>query len=117
MSISHVLAVVSVSDIDAANAWYQKLFGMPATNNPMPTLVEWQIVDHGWVQVHHDPERAGTALLNFAVDDLEAHLAGLAERGLSTPEIDTANKGVRLSTVNDPDGNTITFIGSFRPNY
>jgi hypothetical protein len=28
-----------------------------------------------------------------------------------------ANKGVQLSAVTDPDGNTITFIGNFRVNY
>jgi glyoxylase I family protein len=27
------------------------------------------------------------------------------------------NKGVQLSTINDPDGNTITFIGNFRVHY
>jgi hypothetical protein len=27
------------------------------------------------------------------------------------------NKGVQLSTVHDPDGNVITFIGDFRVQY
>ena len=117
MSIEHVLAVVPVSDIDAANAWYEKLFGRPADNNPMPVLVEWQVVPGGWVQVFIDEERAGSGLVNFAVDDLEAHIAGAGERGLEPGAIEDANKGVRLSTIVDPDGNTIRLIGGFRVDY
>jgi glyoxylase I family protein len=67
--------------------------------------------------VWEDPDRAGTALLNFAVDDLAAHLDELASRGFSPGEVQTVNKGVQLTAVTDPDGNTITFIGNFRVNY
>ncbi len=59
----------------------------------------------------------GTGLLNVAVDDLEAFLAALRERGLKPGEITDANKGVRLSALTDPDGNTVTFIGGFRVRY
>jgi glyoxylase I family protein len=117
VSIEHVLAVVPVSDIDAANTWYEKLFGRPADNNPMPVLVEWQVVPGGWVQVFIDEERAGSGLVNFAVDDLEAHIAQAGERGLEPGVIEDVNKGVRLSTIVDPDGNTIRLIGGFRVDY
>ena len=117
MSIEHVLAVVPVNDVEKSRAWYSSLFGRPADNNPMPTLVEWQVLPGAWVQVFNDPERAGSGLLNFAVDELEGHLSQVRGRGLDTGEIVEANKGVRLSTINDPDGNTITFIGGFRVVY
>jgi glyoxylase I family protein len=117
MSIEHVLAVVPVNDVEKSRAWYSSLFGRPADNNPMPTLVEWQVLPGAWVQVFNDPERAGSGLLNFAVDELEGHLSQVRGRGLDTGEIVEANKGVRLSTINDPDGNTITFIGGFRVLY
>jgi predicted enzyme related to lactoylglutathione lyase len=117
VSIEHVLAVVPVSDIDAANTWYEKLFGRPADNNPMPVLVEWQVVPGGWVQVFIDEERAGSGLVNFAVDDLEAHVAEAGERGLEPGAIEDVNKGVRLSTIVDPDGNMIRLIGGFRVDY
>ena len=117
MSIAHLLAVVPVSDIDRAGDWYTRLFGTTFTNNPMPSLVEWQVVDGGWVQVHLDADRAGSALLNFAVDDLDAHRVELADRGLATGDVVEANKGVRLSEITDPDGNTIRLIGGFRVDY
>lgn len=56
------------------NAW-------PVDNNPMPTLVEWQVLP--------------------------------GERRLEPEQIAEANKGVRLSTIADPDGNTITFHRRF----
>ncbi len=117
MSIEHVLAVVPVSDLQASNRWYEALFGRPADNNPMSTLVEWQVVPGGWVQVFADAERAGTSLLNFAVDDLEADAADLRERGLDPGAFTDAAKGVRLSALTDPDGNTIRLIGGFRVRY
>ena len=118
MSIDHVLAVVAVADFDAAHAWYERLFGRPADNLPMEgRLVEWRVTDTGWVQVTRDAERAGSGLLNFAVADLEQHLAELAERDLRAGAIETVTKGVQLSAIRDPDGNTITFIGKFREVY
>jgi predicted enzyme related to lactoylglutathione lyase len=117
MSIEHVLAVVPVSDLQVSSRFYESLFGRPADNNPMPTLVEWQVVLGGWVQVFTDTDRAGTGLLNFAVDDLETHRAALRQRGVEAGDITDAAKGVRLSEITDPDGNTIRLIGGFRVEY
>jgi glyoxylase I family protein len=118
MSIDHVLAVVPVADFEAAHEWYERLFGRPADNLPMKgQLVEWRVTEGGWVQVTRDADRAGSALLNFAVDDLDQHVADLSGRELASGAIETVNKGVQLSAIRDPDGNTITFIGHFRVQY
>ena len=118
MSIDHVLAVIPVADFEVAHAWYERLFGRGADNLPMEgLLVEWRVTDSGWVQVTRDAERAGSALLNFAVDDLDQHVAEVSGRGLAAGAIETVNKSVRLSTIRDPEGNTITFIGDFRVQY
>ncbi len=117
MSLKYVLAVVPVRDLERANAWYAQFFGRPADNNPMPTLVEWRAVDTGWVQVTVDAERAGSSLLNFAVEDLAGHVGELTGRGLAPGEIQDVNKGVQLSSLTDPDGNVLTLIGGFRDEY
>ncbi|MGV0787757.1 VOC family protein [Mycolicibacterium sp. XJ2] len=117
MSVDHVLAVVPATEVEVSGRFYAELFGRPPDNNPMPTLVEWQVRPGAWVQVFSDPQRAGSGLLNFAVDDLERHLAGLRERGLEPGEIVAASKGVRLSKIEDPDGNEIGIIGGFRVEY
>lgn len=118
MTIDHVLAVVAVSDFDTSHEWYTRLFDTPATNVPMPgSLAEWRVTDNGWLQFFHDPERAGTSMVNFAVDDLDGHVADLHARSIDTGDIITADKGVRLCSIVDPDHNTITLIGSFRERY
>jgi glyoxylase I family protein len=118
MSIDHVLAVVPVADFDAAHEWYERFFGRPADNLPMDgRLVEWRVTDSGWVQVTLDPERAGSGLVNFAVDDLDRHIAELFTRNLTPGTIETVNKGVQLSAVTDLDGNRLTLIGKFRVTY
>ena len=117
MVIEHVLAVVPVSDLERAGAWYEALFGRPADNLPMRTLAEWQVTDAGWVQVTVDADRAGSGLLNLAVDDLAATRDELATRGVETGAIQPVSKGVELSATSDPDGNAITLIGNFRVKY
>jgi glyoxylase I family protein len=83
----------------------------------MPSLAEWRVIGAGWVQVTVDAGRAGSGLLNFAVDDLAATGDELATRGVETTEIQPVNKGVELSATTDPDGNAITLIGNFRVKY
>ena len=117
MPIEHVLAVMPVSDLERADAWYEALFGRPADNRPMESLVEWQVTDTGWVQVTVDAGRAGSGLLNFAVDDLAAVRDELAARSVETGDVQPVTKGVELSAASDPDGNTITLIGNFRVKY
>ncbi|MGH2449848.1 MAG: VOC family protein [Candidatus Limnocylindria bacterium] len=79
--------------------------------------MEWQVTGAGWVQVTVDIDRAGSGLLNFAVDDLAATRDELATRGVHTAEIQPVSKGVELSATTDPDGNAITLIGNFRVKY
>ena len=117
MAIEHVLAAVPVTDLERSRRWYESLFGRAPDNNPMPSLVEWQVVSGGWVQVFANDQCAGSSFVNFAVQDLEAHIGDLKQRGLEPGPITAADKGVRLSALTDPDGNTITLIGGFRIDY
>jgi predicted enzyme related to lactoylglutathione lyase len=114
---THVLAVAPVSDISVSREWYEKLFGRDPDNTPMDSLIEWQVTDHGWLQVSDGLSPAGSAAVNLAVDDLAGHLAEVAGRGISHGPIVPVNKGVELCMIKDPDGNTITFVGNFRVKY
>ncbi len=117
MPIDHVLAVIPVADLAISADWYERLFGAEPTNRPMPNLAEWRLTDTGWVQVFVDVERAGASFFNLAVSDLDEYVEGLRRRGLAPGEIQDATKGVRISTMADPDGNTVNFIGGFRIAY
>ena len=45
------------------------------------------------------------------VDDFDARLAGIADRGLEPTELETYSNGVRKAIYRDPDGNEIGFGG------
>ena len=118
MTINHSLGVIAVSDFDQSHHWYEGFFDRPATNVPMPgQLAEWRITDGGWMQMHRDTERAGHNLFNLAVDDLASYVTSLRDRHYEPGDIVDVNKGVKISSVTDPDGNIITLIGNFRESY
>ena len=117
MQFDHVLAVVPVAEIDRADRFYETLFGRPADNRPMPSLVEWRVTGGGWVQVHQDADRAGSGLLNLAVADLAAAREELLAAGIEAGAVQPVNKGVELLPLTDPDGNVVTLLGGFRVAY
>lgn len=115
--VDHVLAVLAVTDLDRARTWFTGLFGREPDNNPMESLIEWQVRGGAWVQITADPARAGHGLLNLAVPDLDEAVRELRDRSLEPGEIVEANKGVRLCPLPDPDGNAIQLVGNFRVVY
>ncbi|WP_328293075.1 VOC family protein [Kineococcus sp. NBC_00420] len=117
MRIDHVLAVAPVTDLAAATDWYTRLFGRVPDNRPMETLVEWRLTDTGWLQVFRTGGSPGTTTVNLAVADLDEALSELRGRGLQPGEVLEASKGVRLSALRDPAGNTVTLISGFRVEY
>ena len=82
MSIDHLLAVVPVADLQRSNRWYEALFGRGADNNPMASLVEGRCCRTAGFRSSSTRARAGSGLMNLAVDDLDAHLAEVRGRGL-----------------------------------
>ncbi len=110
MSVSKVLAVVPVDDFDAAIAWYERFLGRPADARPMADLDDWHVTDSAWVSVFRNPDRRGSTLLNFAVDDLDTHIAELATQGITVGAVSTTTKNAKVATVADPDGNMIALI-------
>jgi hypothetical protein len=46
------------------------------------------------------------------VDDLDAHIAAIATRGLEPDEIETYSHGVRKAIYRDADGNEVGFAGA-----
>jgi catechol 2,3-dioxygenase-like lactoylglutathione lyase family enzyme len=110
MTVTHVLAVAPVRDVDTASAWYARLLGRPADARPMPGLADWYLAPGGWLQVFQSPEHAGSTLLNLVVDDLDASLAALADRGIETGPVQPGAESVRFAAAHDPDGNRVTLI-------
>jgi hypothetical protein len=110
MSID-LFAGIPVSEYATALRWYERLFGSPPAFVPNETEAVWELAEHRFVYIEHLPEHAGHAKHTVFVDDLDAIVAHIAERGLTPAERETYSNGVRKITFRDPDGNQIGFGG------
>ncbi|HEX4388948.1 MAG TPA: VOC family protein [Steroidobacteraceae bacterium] len=105
MSIQNALASIAVSDLRAAQRWYEKLLEKPASL-PMPEVAEWHFERGGGLQIYELPERAGSGSLTLAVDDLDGHVRRLERLNIDTHQR-TEDARVRTVMIRDLDGNHI----------
>ena len=104
-------AGIPVKDYAAALTWYERLLGSPPTFFPSDTEAVWEIAEHRSLYIEQRPEHAGHAMLTIIVDDFDAHLAQIADRGLEPTTRETYSNGVRKWIYRDPDANEIGFGG------
>ncbi|MGW3953535.1 VOC family protein [Streptomyces sp. NPDC004752] len=107
-----LFAGIPVNDYAAALDWYERLLGFPPTFVAGDTESVWELAEHRYVYVEHRPGRAGHAMHTVFVDDFDARVAGIAERGLRPVQRTTYANGVRKAIYRDPDGNEIGFGGA-----
>ncbi|MET7803578.1 VOC family protein [Micromonospora chersina] len=106
-----LFAGLPVRDLRAATAWYERLLGAPPSFLPNDTEAVWELAEHRYLFIEVRPEHAGHAMHTVFIDDLDARLAQIAERGLTPAERETYDNGVRKAIFRDPDGNEIGFGG------
>ena len=111
MSID-LFAGIPVTDYVAALEWYVRLFGSPPSFVPNETEAVWELAEHCFVFIEQRPERAGHARHLVFVDDLDALVARIAERGLTSTEQETYANGVRKVAYRDADGNEFGYGGA-----
>jgi hypothetical protein len=59
-----------------------------------------------------EPEHAGHAMHALFVDDLDALVAQIADRGIEPAKRESYSNGVRKITYRDADGNEVGFGGA-----
>ena len=106
----HLFAGLRVRDFKAARAWYEQLLGEP-TFSPHATEAVWTLAEDRSVYVVGHAAGAGSSVVTIFLDDLDAHVAAIAARGLEPDERETYANGVRKVVYRDPDGNEIGFGG------
>ncbi len=107
----HLFAGIAVSDLEAATAWHERLWGAPPSMRPNDTEVVWQLADHGSVFLRL-ASGAGHSEVALFIDDpaqLDLRLRGIEKRGISPDLVEAYDNGVRKVTYRDPDGNQIGF--------
>lgn len=102
-----LFAGLAVSDHDRGATWLEQLLGEPASFQPHDAESVWLLAEHRAIYVVHAPEHAGHSLLTVIVADLEAFVAGAAERGIEPDHRETYGNGVQKVTYRDPDGNQV----------
>jgi catechol 2,3-dioxygenase-like lactoylglutathione lyase family enzyme len=110
--VTHVFAGFRVSDFDAAQAWYERLLGRPPDMRPHAAEAAWQLTADGWLYVIAAGEQdvAGGAVATLLVDDLDALVTEVQQRGLRCDRIEGVGGGAgRKAIYSDPDGNVIGF--------
>jgi predicted enzyme related to lactoylglutathione lyase len=110
MDVDVLFAAIPVDDFGAAHAWYQRFFGRPPDVMAHEHEVMWQVTDHGWLYILHDPVRAGAASVAMAVSNIEEATSALAVRGVSCGPIERQGDAGRKAVASDPDGNSIAII-------
>jgi predicted enzyme related to lactoylglutathione lyase len=107
-----LFAGIPVNDYRAALTWYERLLGSPPTFFPNDIEAVWQLAEHRYVVIEQQPEHAGHAMHTIFVDDFDARVAQIADRGVEPTKRETYSNGVRKATYRDPDGNEIGFGGA-----
>ena len=77
-----LFAGIPVADYAAALSWYERLLGSAPTFFPHDTEAVWELASHRFVFIVQQPEHAGHAMHTIFVDDLDALVAQIADRGL-----------------------------------
>jgi hypothetical protein len=107
-----LFAGISVADYAAALEWYKRLLGSEPAFFPHDTEAVWELAEHRYVYIVQRPQHAGHAMHTLFVDDLDALVAQIADRGLDPVVRETYANGVRKTTYRDLDGNEIGFGGA-----
>lgn len=111
MTIQKTYAALLVADMAAGEAWYTKLLGRGPDRRPMPSLLHWELSDHGGLMVSSSEEIAGHGVFFLYVADLTAERRRLEDAGIALGD-DIEGDYSTLAQVSDPDGNLITFASS-----
>ena len=118
----HAAAIVAVSDLDRARAFYEGQLGLEGSASAGGG---WSLAaDHGTVvDLLPGVDDAGSAswpVATFLVDDATAVVRDLRSRGVSflgpddipfsldTDGVSTDDSGTRVAWMRDPDGNILT---------
>jgi len=113
----------AVNDIPKAKDFYQNVLRLPVKDNPMG-LIELEISGSSNILVYPKPNHqpASFTVLNFPVDDIDAAVDALIEKGITFEKYDEAylktddkgiskgNGGPSIAWFKDPAGNILSVI-------
>jgi catechol 2,3-dioxygenase-like lactoylglutathione lyase family enzyme len=108
MNLQETYFSLLAADLAAAEDWYTRLLGRGPDHRPMPTLLHWELSDHGGLMLSSSEEIAARGAIFFYVDDLAGERRRLDGLRIALGD-DNEGEYSTLAQVCDPDGNLITF--------
>ncbi len=102
-AITHLVAGVPVSDLDAGIDWYSRFFGRPPDLRVRDEVL-WDVHERATLFIEPDAARAGTGRITFAGVALGSLLEHLTAQGIEHELIEPD-----YAKIPDPDGNAIAF--------
>jgi catechol 2,3-dioxygenase-like lactoylglutathione lyase family enzyme len=109
VAVTHTFVGLPVAEYTAAYDWYTRFLGRKADMFPHERECVWRLSPTSSIYVVQDSERAGSALVTLALDDLDAHERRLCEAGVTFSEEASGAAPPRL-IVSDIDGNRLVFF-------
>ena len=104
-----LFAGIPVTDLAAGISWYERLFGKPPAFLPNDSEAVWELAENRFVFIELRPEHARHARHLLFIDDIEAYVAQVEDRGLAPVDRESYANGVRKVSYEDPDGNRFEF--------
>ena len=114
MAVTHTFAGLPVADYASAYNWYVRLLGREADMFPHERECVWRLTATSSIYVVQDPERAGSALVTLALDDLGAHEKRLSDSEITFTE-ESSGAAPRRLVVSDIDANRLVFFEDRAP--
>jgi catechol 2,3-dioxygenase-like lactoylglutathione lyase family enzyme len=108
-AITHLIAGVPVTDLDAGVDWYTRLFGRDPDMRAGEEIL-WDVDEHATLFIEPNEAQAGSGRITMIVAGLDGLLERIAAAGIDHEPIESYSDGARHVKVPDPDGNAIAFI-------
>ena len=93
-----LFAGIPVADLARAMDWYERLLGSDPSFLPNDTEAVWEIAEQRFLFIEVRPEDAGHAMHTLFVDDLDARVEAMSQRGIEPADRETYSNGVRKVT-------------------
>jgi hypothetical protein len=107
--VTSVTQLLEVRDLTDAREWYSRLLGRAPDLEPVPDVLEWQLLPNVWIQVAEGANAHATAqMLRMGVDDIDAAVSELAAVNIDVGAVERIEGTIAFCEFADPWGNRLS---------
>jgi hypothetical protein len=107
--VTSITQLLEVRDLTDAREWYSRLLGRTPDLEPVPDVVEWQLLPNVWIQVAEGANAHATSqMLRMGVDDIDAAVSELAAVNIDVGAVERIEGTIAFCEFDDPWGNRLS---------